>query len=410
MPDPQTVTVTRTIHSPPAEVCRGFTHKTLLRDWLSQESSSDPQKGGHLFLQFPNGRVVTGSYEQINVPNGMRFSWSDSELPAPSVVEIRCEPAGESTRLTLKHSPRDRTAGLGEAVQGLRAFWEEALENLASMLEKGVDLRLARRPRLGIFMDEFTPEVAKKLGVPVEEGVHVGATAEGSGARAAGLVKGDVLVSLNGVPLINPNSFEEALSGLKAGDRPQVEYYRGAEVHSTPLELSSFPILELPAGAKELAEQVKELNAKVMEAMRLQLEGLSDEQASTRPAVEEWSAKELVAHFVLCERDYQSWVADMLNDTPVEDALLARPNVPVRLDALIARLGNLEALLDELGLAKAESEALIAAFPESFVRDRKHLFRRAAEWELEWMPEHYFEEHREQFQAVALDAARGQTS
>jgi uncharacterized protein YndB with AHSA1/START domain len=400
MPETPALSVTRLIQAAPAEVCRGFTHKTLLRDWLCHESSCDPRQGGHLFLHWRNGRTVTGRYEQLNLPHDLRFSWSEASASGQTVVEVTCEVEGDGTRLSLRHSGPGDAAGAGESAQGLEGFWEEALENLASVVETGVDLRMARRPRLGILYDEFKPETAEKLGVPVKEGVLLGGTAEGSGARAAGLAKDDVLVSLNGVPLANSNSLEAALSGLKAGDRPVVEYYRGSEKRSTPLELGSFPILELPASAKVLAAQVQELNTRVMAAMRAQLEGTNEEQASIRPAEGEWSAKELAAHFVLCERDYQGWVGDMLNDTPVEDWLMMRPNVQARIDALIARLGSLEALLDEASLAKAETEAMIAAFPDSFTRERKHLYRRAVEWETEVMPSHYFDEHQEQFEAA----------
>jgi hypothetical protein len=244
------------------------------------------------------------------------------------------------------------------------------------------------------------------LGVPVSQGVLLHGTAEGTGAQAAGLLKDDVLVSLNGVPLLDPTSFDAALRGLKAGDRPIVEYYRGTEKRSTPLELGNFPIPELPDVAGELAAKVRQVYAEARAAMRAQVEGLTDEQAAARPAEGQWSANELVAHFVLMERDYQSWVADMLNDTPVEDWLQMRPNVQPRISALTARLSTLPALLEELERAQEETAALIEAFPASFVRDRKHLYRRAALWEIEGHPSHYFEEHKEQFQA-AIDAARG---
>lgn len=401
MPVEAAVTVTRRIQISPAEVCRGFTHEVLLYDWLSQAASTEPRRGGHLFLSWFNGRLVSGRYEEFEPPQALQFSWMDSELPAPTMVQVTCEEEGEGTRLTLKHFARSEGADLGGAAEGLRAFWEEGLENLASVLETGIDLRMARRPRLGIFFDELTPETAEKLGVPVKQGVLLEGVAEGTGAQAAGLEKGDVLVSLNGVPLEGFHSFEPALVGLRAGDRPLVEFYRGSEKHSVPLELSRFPAPEIPARAENLARRVKELDDQVLEAMRTQLAGLSDEQASRRPAEGEWSAKELVAHFILMERDFQGWAADMLNDTPVYDSLRMRPNVQLRLDALIARLGSLEALLDELALAKAESEALIAALPEGFVRNRKHLLRRITQWETEYVSEHYFEEHREQFEAVA---------
>jgi hypothetical protein len=288
----------------------------------------------------------------------------------------------------------------------LERFWHDALENLASVIETGVDLRFARRPRLGIAMDEFTPEKAQRLGVPVSQGVLIAGTAPGSGAEAAGILKDDVLVSMNGVPLADYNSFPSALEGLKAGDSPTVAYYRGPQRFEVPLRLGKFPIPEFPASGRELAAKVRELDAEVSRAMRELLAGLSEEQASRRPASEEWSAKEMVGHFILTERDFQGWAADMLNDIPVEDSLLFRPNVTIRIDALIDRLRTLPALLDELALAKEETAALLEKLPESFTLNRKHLYRRLAQWEIEYVPAHYQDEHLEQFKTI-IQAATG---
>ncbi len=397
-----TIHLTRSIHAAQAEVCRGFTHATLLRDWLCNASSVEAHNGGHLFLRWRDGRTVTGSYEQIDLPHEVRFTWLDSELQAPSVITVTCTPEGDGSRLTLEQtgeiSPAARVA--------MEAFWQGSLENLVSVLETGIDLRFARRPRLGINMDEFTPQAAQRLGVPVSTGVLVAATAEGSGARAAGLQKDDVLVSLNGQPLAGPYSVDAALRGLKAGDQVAVDYYRGPEKKSAPLKLGSFPVPELPASASELAGKVRALNAEVLAAIRKQVAGVSEKEANARPAEGEWSVKEIVAHFVLAQRDYQGWVADMINDVPVEDWLMNRSNLPARITSLTTCQPTLPALLDELAQAQAETVAMIGAFPESFVRQRKHLYRRAASWEITEIPAHYYEEHQEQFRKT-IEAARG---
>ena len=397
-----TIHVTRSVHAAPVEVCRGFMHATLLRDWLCNASSVEVYQGGHLFLRWRDGRTVTGTYEQIDPPQEVRFTWLDTDLQAPCVITVTCTPEGEGSLLTL-----EQTSLTGEATQAaLEAFWKESLENLASVLETGIDLRWARRPRLGVSMDEFTPQVAQKLGVVVSEGVLVSSTAEGSGAQAAGLQKEDVLVSLNGHPLAGPRSFDVALHGLKAGDQPVVEYYRGPEKHSVPLKLGTFPIPDLPASASELADKVHELNSEVLAAIRKQVEGLSEEQANARPSEGEWSVNELVAHFVLAQRDYQGWVADMINDIPIEDWLMNRSNAQVRITALTGRLTTLPALLDELAQAQAETSMMIASFPESFVSQRKHLYRRAAGWEMQEVPAHYYQEHQKQFRKT-IEASRG---
>jgi len=396
MSDSHSISITQTIHASPTEVCRGFTHSVLLRDWLSHQASSEPVEGGHLFLWWRNGRAVIGVYETVDPPNEVRFTWLEPQSSLRSVVQVHCAAEHDGTLLTLEHS--------GEVPEGqdgaqMEVFWREALENLASVIETGIDQRMARRPRLGILMDEFTPEIAQKLGVPVKEGVLLAGTAPESGAEAAGLLKDDVLVSLNGVSLKNPHSFDTALEGLKAGDCPMVEYYRGSEKFQVSLQLGTFPIPEFPANAQDLAARVRELDAEVLAAMRSLLEGLTDEEASRRPAENEWSVKELVVHFILCERDYQSWAADMLNDFG-GDWLQMRPNVNPRIKALVDRLENLPALLDELALAKEETAATIENFPDSFVQNRKHLYHRLAQWELEFITGHYNDEHLEQFKTT----------
>jgi uncharacterized damage-inducible protein DinB len=132
-------------------------------------------------------------------------------------------------------------------------------------------------------------------------------------------------------------------------------------------------------------------------------EGLSESEAERRPAPDAWSIKELVAHLVACERDFQSWVADMLNDNVVGDSLEFRPNVNERLRVMVERFGTLAALMQELSRSQAETAALLAALPDAFVA-RKHLYRRVAEWMLLYVPIHYREEHWGQMQATIQSA------
>lgn len=401
----RTLTFSRTVHAPLEEVFRAFTHPTALRDWLSDAASTDRRKGGHVFLQWNDGYYATGSFTQYNPPHDLAFTWDALQEPGVMEVTVSFIKQNGDTLVKVDHDRLGSGSEWRDTILSFERAWPESLENLQSFLETGIDLRQARRPRLGIFMDNFNAELALKLGVPVSEGVYIAGAAEGTGAQAAGLVKNDILVSLNGVPLTNPGSFDQALRGLKAGDRPLVEFYRGAEKHSVPLELSSFPIPRLPASPVELADQIRAEYRVVHQKIADVVSGLSEDQAGKRPAEGEWSVKELVGHFVLCERDFQSWVADMLHDNVIEDYLEYRPNSTERIDALIARLGSLGALLDELALAQEESCALIAALPEHFTTWRKHFYRRLAFWEMEIVEGHFDAEHAEQFKA-AIEAAK----
>ena len=409
MSEIHSLTFTRTIHAAPAEVLRGFTHPTLLRDWLCDHASAEARLGGPIFLSWQQGYQVMGRYIHLDLPGGLSFTWLGSGDPGQTLVEVTAVPSGEETALRLVHT------GLGEGpaweLQSSRwnNDWPEALENLQSVVETGVDLRIARRPRLGIYMDQVTPDVVSRLNLSAAEGVLIQNTLEGSGAQAAGLVKDDVLVSLNGVPLRTPNSFAQALHGLNAGDCPPIEFIRAGVKQSTTLTLGTFPIPEYPSAPAELAEKERAVQAGEMVALREQLAGLSEAEAGHHPKEGSWSVKEMVAHLALTDRDFQTWVANMLNDEPVADDLRMSPNVAPRIAALTARIPTLEGLLRELEITLEDSAAMIAALSPDFAVHRKHLYRRVAEWAIEAFPNHYAGEHKDQFQD-AIDAAKAWSS
>lgn len=317
-------------------------------------------------------------------------------------MQVTFKAKGEGTVVTVSHSGVGSGAKWAGTVHGITHGWPSGLENLKSVLETGIDLRFACRPRLGIFIDEFNPEIARKIGVPVKDGIRLAGTADGSGARVAGLQKDDVIVKFAGKS-VNPVMLGKVVPNYKAGDKVPVVFYRGSEKKAVSLELSRFPIPEVPSTATELAEAVRknyvELNAEFEKAP----EGVTEAEADHK-AGSEWSVKELIAHFIAGERDFQSWVADMLNDTPVEDYLEFRPNVNERLRAVVDRFKTVPALLDEMKRAQGETVALLAALPPVFVA-RKHLYRRAATWMLEVVPGHFRSEHSEQLRA-AITAAR----
>ncbi len=408
MAEPLVLKFARSVNAPAAEAFRAFTHATALRDWLSNAALTDPRHGGYLYLHWNDGYSVRGNYTAFEPPNRLAFTWDGSPDPGIEAVSVHFEAEESGIRVVLEITLPDDTPEWQRIAAEVNREWTDALENLQSFLEDGIDLRIARRPRLGILYDEFTAEKARRLGVPVTEGILLAGTAENSGAQAAGLRKDDVLVSLNGVKLAAPSSFDAALNGLKAGDQPLVEYYRGAELRSVPLELGHFPIPDLPSSPAELAGKMTAEYRRLNESIRSLVAGLSEEQAEKHPdgAGKEWSVKELVAHFVLCERDIQSWVAGMLRDNVIEDSLEFRPNMDERIDALVARLGTLPAVLDELALAEGETLALLAALPGWFTERRKHLYRRVCEWVSGSFSGHFEQEHADQFKA-AVAAAKG---
>lgn len=399
----QTLKFTRTINAPPAEVFRAFTHPTALRDWLCNAAQTDARKGGRLYLWWNDGVFASGDFTALEPNKKIAFTFHHSREPEPTRIQITLASQNGGTTVTLKH-----TVGVGKkwagTVRAATAAWLGALENLQSVLETGVDLRYARLPRLGILVGDFNAEIAAQLGAPVTQGIRLEGTFEGTGARAAGLQKDDVMVKLGGKKAVDFPSLTRALEGHQAGDKVPVVFYRRKEKQTAIMELSRRPIPEVPSTAAELAEAARKLYADRQADITKRLEGVTEAEAGRKPAPNEWNLKELVAHFIACERDLQSWVAQMLNDREVGDSLEFRPNVTLRLDGIVARYPTLPALLEELKRADDESVALLAALPSGFVA-RKHLYWRAALWITQVIPSHLPDEHGEQLRAT-LDAAR----
>jgi uncharacterized protein YndB with AHSA1/START domain len=391
------------VNASPLEVFRAFTHATLLRDWFCNAAQVDPRQGGLYWLGWDSGFYASGEIRAFDPGKKLVLTWDGKGEPEPTRVSVSFTPKGEGTVVTVSHAGVGAGAKWAPVVKEIETGWTDGLENLKSVLEAGIDLRLARRPRLGIFFGEFTPEIAAKLGVPTRRGIWLEGTAEGSGARAAGLQKDDVLVKFGGKTAVDIAGLGQALQGRKAGDVVTVGFYRGAQKMSTALELSRFPIPDVPETPGELADQVEKNYVDLNVELEKLLEGLTEDQAGHADG-ELWSARELLAHHTLMERDFQSWVADMLNDTPVKDFLEMRPNVNERLRVLTARFNTLAALLGEMKQAQAETVALLRSLPPKFVA-RRHLYRRVALWMLENIPTHYREEHAEQLK-TAIEAAR----
>ena len=400
----QTLTFKRTIGVPPAEVYRAFVHATALRDWLCDAAQTDARPGGRLYVWMRSEFYAAGEFVKLEPGKKLVFTWFGRNEPAPTRVRVSFAAQGDSTSLILKHEQVGSGAKWAKTIQGIKDGWTESLENLQSVLETGIDLRVARTPRMGILIGDFNAEIAAQLDVPVKEGIRLEGTGEGTGAQAAGLQKDDVIVRLGGKKASDFPSLSTALQGHHAGDKVAVVFYRGAEKKTVRLELAAFPIPQVPATAAELAEAIRKGYAEVNAELAGMFEGVSEAEAEHHPAPEAWNVKEIVAHLIACERDFQSWVSDMLNDNVINDWLEFRPNVLPRLRVMVTRFGTLSALMDELKHSQDETLALLAALPETFVA-RKHLYRRVATWMLDTVPQHYRGEHLGAMQA-AIGSAR----
>jgi len=399
----QTLKLQRIVNAPLTEAYRAFTNSTALREWLCDAAQADPRRGGRLYVWWNRGYYASGEFTALTPDKKIAFTWHGRGEPAATRVQVTFTAKGNDTVVTLTHAGIGTGKAWAKISKNLARGWEVGLENLQWVLETGQDLRLVRRPMLGINLTDFSSQIAAKLGVPITEGVRLGGVVAGKGAQAAGLQKDDVIVSIGGRKMTGFLTLVTALQGRRAGDKVKVAFYRGNEKKIVTMELSPRPLPEVPATSAALADTMSKTYAEIDAGLAKCFQGVSDAEASRAPAPGEWSAKETLAHLIAGERENHCWIADLINDSERWSDELENPsNVPARICATVQVFPTVPALLEELKRNETETAKIIAALSPEFVA-RKGTYWRLGYYLLQ-LPNHA-REHLAQIRA-AIEAAR----
>jgi uncharacterized protein YndB with AHSA1/START domain len=391
----------QTVKAAPAETYRMFTNGTALREWLCDVATLAARPGGRLYLAWNPGYFASGEFTEVQPKEKLAFAWQGRGDPAQTQVEVTFVERDGSTLVNLEHSGLGSGEDWSHSRAEIERGWRAGLENLASVMDSGEDLRLVRRPMVGILQGDFNEEAAKALGTPVTEGIRLDDVIEGMGAQAAGLQKDDVLVSLAGKPLTDYTSLANTLQGLRGGDKVEVIFYRGPEKKTLTMELSRRPIPEIPRDAHGLAEGVRKISSQVLKDLESFLAGITDEEASFKIAADEWSLKEVIAHFIQDERYTHHFIAELVfSEERVSDGY--GDNFQPYIEATVKAYPTLKDLLQEYQRSSLITLEILEGLPEKFVQ-RKSSFWRLS-YNLLQDPYHYFS-HKDQMQA-AVDAAR----
>ncbi|HSQ39514.1 MAG TPA: DinB family protein, partial [Anaerolineales bacterium] len=253
--------------------------------------------------------------------------------------------------------------------------WADSLENLKSVLETGIDLRIANRPMMGIVPGDFTEEQATALGVPVSEGLRLADVVDGMGAQACGLQKDDVIVEFAGHAINNDaSSFPNAISGKKGGDAVEVVFYRGMEKKTVTMTLTKRPMPEVPFDPQELEKQARTFYEPALAELEKCFEGFGDAEAMARPEKDEWSALETVAHLLSGERFNLLLLTGLIDGyEPVTDGFGS--NVNAQVQATVGTHPSIKQMLEALRRAVEETLTYISLLPAEFVANKGSYYR-----------------------------------
>jgi Do/DeqQ family serine protease len=138
-----------------------------------------------------------------------------------------------------------------------------------------------KRPWLGAKLQEITPDIADSLGLQRPAGALVANIAADGPAAKAGLKAGDLIVSVDGAPVDDPNAFDYRFATKPIGGTAQIGIIRQGHNLVLPIALQSLPDtprqeVEIKARSPFLGVTVANLSPALADELRLdpQTEGV----------------------------------------------------------------------------------------------------------------------------------------
>ncbi len=389
------------IQASPSEVYQYFTNSTALKDWMCDVATADPHPGGRLYMCWPMDYYTSGEYIKLEKDKFVSFTWFGRGEPRQTRVEVSLQKQAGGTLVRLAHRGVGKSQKWLEIAGVYEKEWRSALENLASVLENGPDLRITRRPMLGIYIGEFNAEIAAELCIPVDFGIRLEGVVDGMGAQDAGLQKDDVIVAMDGHELTAGALLGSIISTKHAGEVVEVTFYRGAEKKSVKMTLSGRPIPTIPTSSIDLVKQVEPIYRRYETEIEELLNAASEEECSFKPGPADWSVNEVLAHLIHSELGWQNYATEVVGGHEgAYDGFGG--NIQARIDGTTAIFSTKSALLKELKAHDAETLAMLAHIPVEFLSHKGKF------WKLVYQASqnsYHLQTHMEQIRS-AIQSAR----
>lgn len=364
---PISITIEKKINASVEQIFTSFTNATRLRHWLCHSATLVAEKDGRIYLAWDNGYYAAGYYIELIPNQKIAFTWRGKNEPDQTLVNVTITADDDKNLIRLEHTGLRETVEWENNYDEIKNGWIMSLDNLGSVLETGIDLRISKRPLLGIFPAPYEDKDGSKI--PVKSAIKINDVVEGLSADICGLQTGDILVKIAEYPITDWSSLTNAISQFKADDQVRIEYYRAGKLASCEVKLSPQILPKCPESPKALADELKVNQTKVLEQMMLHLRNITDEEASFKPEVNEWSIKEILAHLVHTEQELQNWVNQLIHSQqPLIDDEIGNHNAWVQ--ATVSLYPSLHQLIELLRSNLEVTSAFISFLPEEIKQDK----------------------------------------
>lgn len=95
-----------------------------------------------------------------------------------------------------------------------------------SILDQLITKGKVVRAWLGVYIQDLTPEMAEKFGLPEAKGALVADISKGSPAEKAGIKRGDIILKVDGKETPTVSSLQQEIRSRRPGDRIRLEIWR----------------------------------------------------------------------------------------------------------------------------------------------------------------------------------------
>jgi S1-C subfamily serine protease len=185
-------------------------------------------------LDLPGGPTVT---QGVVSAKGRLIQENDVTIPDAIQTDASINPGNSGGPLV---NMRGQVVGITTAVirgQAEGIGLAIAIDSAEPIVQELIDVGRVDRGFLGVSMVEITPSLAESFGLAVDHGIGLQSLEPGGPADAAGLRQGDIIVKLAGDDIKNSGDLFKALTENRAGDRVEVEFFRGSSQKSAEITL-----------------------------------------------------------------------------------------------------------------------------------------------------------------------------
>lgn len=128
------------------------------------------------------------------------------------------------------------------------------------VMDQLVEFGEVQRGRLGVMIQDLTPDLAEALGVEAETGAIVSAVEPDTPADDAGLAAGDVIVAVNGETVEGSADLRQKIGLRRPGDEVEIAYFRDGDRQTAQVTLADGggqSVAERKGGMSDLLDGVR---------------------------------------------------------------------------------------------------------------------------------------------------------